>query len=385
MSNLHIVIYSELKQYGGGRETWLSYFLPGVFNHFESLNIYALKKKENNEKNLVELSGLNINCFFTEEISFIKFIKSTKNELKNNIKSGDICLMIGSIVEGSISPWLKRNFSDEVKRVIWVRSIAAHEVANRHGRITYPIIAFLEKRFLSSSNVVITNGDDTYNYYFNYWKKNTNTSMIAIPNAVDCEKYKCLRHWDEVRVVKGVFIGRFEPEKGGKNLLECISFFNDTYPELSDSFKVEIWGKGSLSQEKMPPNVRYCGKAERNEIASILSDSHIEFFLVNQNDNASGGLSHSLLEGLSSGCICVCSDISAYNQVISDKNGFLINLTDTREFACVISKMILDLQNHNYNRYLEISQSAVTTAQQYSVERHIEKFINVIGIKNENL
>ena len=185
MSSLHLVIYSELKQYGGGRETWLSYFLPNIFGKFDSIKIYAIKKREENEKNLVESCGLEITCFYAERISFAKYISSTKKELKKNIKNGDICLMVGSIVEGSISPWLKRKYSKSVKRVIWIRSIAAHEIANRHGKITYPLISLMEKRFLSTSNVIITNGNDTYNYYKSYLNSKSSSKLIAIPNAVD--------------------------------------------------------------------------------------------------------------------------------------------------------------------------------------------------------
>lgn len=379
MNNIHIIIYSELKSYGGGRETWLSYFLPNIINRFSRVYIYALKRSGDSEPNLIEKSCLDINAFYTTVITPKDYIVSVIKQLSIKLKKNDICLFVGSVVEGLVSKYLKIVYGDSIKCIIWIRSIAAHEIANRHNERLYPIISRIEKTNLNSADAVITNGKDTFRYYKKYWwNKHKRSIFTFIPNAVNIDLFDSKQNWDRPDVIKCVFVGRFVPEKGGNLLIDGFNKLNKHYPELAKKIELNIWGKGELSSLHMPWNVHYHGVAERDQVPSILSDSHIEFFIVKNDDNASGGLSHSLLEGLASGCICFCSNIDAYNQIINAKNGILIDSYDTSNFVEMLRNIILDIMKKG-EKYKLMSIEARKSAESNSITNHITKFLKIVN------
>lgn len=376
MKTMHIIIYSELKEYGGGRETWLGYFLPRVSKAFDKINIYALDIDGSADKNLVsKIKENNIEQYFVKKLGVKNYVESIKQYLDNKLNTGDICLMVGSIVEGFLTKYLRRK---NVKQIIWIRSIAAVEISNRHGKWTYPLLSWIEKANLSRCDLVITNGVDTFQYYAKYWKKgNNDRALICIPNAVDVKKYICnTDKWNDFAEIRAVFIGRFSQTKGLPIILSGIRKFNEAYPDLKKRLSINLWGAGELPCIELPENVKVCGIALRDEVPNILHTTHIEFFMILPNDKSSGGVSHSLLEGLASGCICICSDIPAYRQVIVDgENGFLVKLDNGSN----LSNILLKVCTMEKKKLEEIALRARETASLYSIDNHIDKFIQSVA------
>lgn len=377
MKKLHIIIYSELKEYGGGRETWLGYFLPKISKVFYKINVYALDIDESAEVNLIsKIKVNNIEQYFVNSLGTKNYVNNVRKYLDNNISTGDICLMIGSVVEGSLTKYLKKK---NVKQIIWIRSIAAVEISNRHGGWVYPMLTWIEKANLSRCDLVITNGMDTFEYYNKYWrKKQKNRKLICIPNAIDVERYIYnTDKWKSSAEIRAVFLGRFSQTKGLPIILSGVRKFNEIYPALKKRLSISFWGSGEFPNIDLPENVTVRGTAIRDEVPNILREAHIEFFMVLPSDKSSGGVSHSLLEGMASGCICICSDIPAYRQVIvNGDNGILVtpdsgsNLADILFKVCTMEKKELE----------KISLRARETARLYSIDNHVEKFIqSVIG------
>lgn len=375
--NLHIVIYSELMPYGGGRETWLAYFIESMQQEFKSIKVYALNAKKKNAENLLKSFRKNVMGYYAEEIAVDVFLKNTKQYIKKEAKPGDVCLMIGSVVEGAISPWLKRNYGSQIKRIIWIRSIAAREISERHKMFPYPVIEILEKRNLETADKVVTNGEDTYAYYLNK-RKVKKSKICCIPNAVYVNKFSNNRDWDENDIFTMAFIGRLTYIKGATILQQIANDFSNRYTNLARKCVINVWGEGHINTQ-LTGLLNYCGPAQRDRIPEILANSVIELFFIPADSKGAGGLSHSLLEGLASGCICLCSDVPAYRQVINDSNGVLVDTTNITATVDTLAQIVQDYFAHDIKRLKEMSESAVKTAQCYSTEKHAERFLAVLG------
>ncbi len=375
--SLHIIIYSELKPYGGGRETWLQYFLPAIISQFKNVFIYAIRKPGELEQSIVDGLSESVEALYTLEVDRKKFIADVKNGISDRIEEKDVCILIGSIVEGEIAPWIKKYYP-KVICMIWVRSIAAYEVANRHNKLLYPLISMIEKRNLNAADTVITNGLDTYEYYKKYIN---HRNMVAIPNAVNYKEYICERNWNS-NIVKFLFLGRFERIKGARIMLDAIKTFNYKYPQLINSVTFDIWGSGSMSDEELPFNVIYHNRAERSQIPEILANSDFQFFLSDPNDKAPGGLSHSLLESISSGCIPIASAIPAYLQILNDDNSILVWEQTADYVSEIIRKICIEIQV-SPQKYKAMSEVLFTLSKQYSIEKHITKFMKIISAEEE--
>ena len=340
---LHIVIYSELMPYGGGRETWLSYFIESVQKEFASVKVYALKVKDC--ENLLSQFGANVRGYYTEKIAVGAFLKNTKHYIAEEAKSGDICLMIGSVVEGALSPWLKKHFGNEVKRIVWIRSIAAREISERHNMFPYPLIKMLEKSNLKSADRIITNGEDTYTYYLNQ-KIAEKDKLCCIPNAVVVKKFLSDRKWGRDDIFTITFVGRLTYIKGVTVLQQIANDFLNRYPELARKSIINVWGEGN-TKTQVSELLHYCGPAPRDRIPEILANTEVELFFVFVDSKGAGGLSHSLLEGLASGCICLCSDVPAYRQVIDGSNGILVDSLDVTATVVTLAKLVQDYFAHD--------------------------------------
>lgn len=376
MKQLHIVMYSELKPYGGGRETWLQYFLNGVKDKYKKINIYGIKLPADEEANIIDALDFDVNAFYVDRISVRKFVTFATNALQKNFQEGDTCLMIGAVVEGMIAPWLKFRYGKKIKRIIWVRSIGAYEVANRHNPKLYPLVQMLETFNLNAADKVITNGNDTYAYYKDYWKT-AKGRLHVVTNAVELEKYQFQKTWKLEQRLKCVFLGRLEPIKGVDILLDAIALFNEKNPKLADKIEFDFWGEGSLKDSICATNVNFNGRAGREAVPGILRDAQVEFFIADLNEKGIGGLSHSLLEGMAAECLCICTGIPAYKQVISDSNGIIIENQTVESLAQVIETVALSYTEGTFELFVDKAKQVRKDVENHSVERHVEKFLKI--------
>ena len=87
--------------------------------------------------------------------------------------------------------------------------------------------------------------------------------------------------------------------------------------------------------------INFLGKRKRNFIRSFYKKTHIYIL-----PSLSEGLSVSLTEAMSSGCICLVSKSSNHSNVINSKNGFIFDL-NKKSFLAELEK-IYNLKKKNY-------------------------------------
>jgi hypothetical protein len=95
--------------------------------------------------------------------------------------------------------------------------------------------------------------------------------------------------------------------------------------------------------------VNFLGKRNKTFIRKFYRKTHVYIL-----PSLSEGLSVSLTEAMSSGCICLVSKNSNHSKIISSKNGFIFNL-DKRSFLKEFNKIIKmkkrkynEIRNHGY-------------------------------------
>ena len=390
---INIYIYSQLSVYGGGRETWIDYFMGELLknNNVEKINVFCLETSDRKNSVVDKYSNCSKICFFEKEwnikdpnrvIQYVDFCGKISDSI---IENGDICLFIGSVIEGLVSIRLNKKFKHMIQKIIWIRSIAANEIASRQTnfiaeKLKFYIASVIEKKALTISEKIIANGIDTYNYYKKKYPTESN-KMKVISNAVDIHQYKynCPFEYKKIEQLNCCYIGRLTTDKGFYDLCEIFSRIILKYPSLKRKIICNVWGTGNIARDKIPLNIILKGKALKEDLPNILKTQEVALFFGSDESNGSGGLSHSLLEAMASGKICLGYKVKYMEQIIvNNKNGILVDYKDFDQAAEEIIKIYFGVtknKGNKYSFYKNICLNANETSQEYSVEQHVNKFL----------
>lgn len=168
-----------------------------------------------------------------------------------------------------------------------------------------------------------------------------------------------------------LFVGRFEPRKGLKYLLQALPIIKKEFP----NFLLLIVGKGVLGysyQEYLLPevkeNVVFCGTA-LGKLPELYATCNI--FVAPSIGAESFGIV--LLEAMATGKPIVASDIPGYREILENgREGFLVKPCDYQEIA----KKVIELAK-NSEKIEEMGRLGREKALNYSWEKisyHIENF-----------
>jgi len=375
--NIHIVTGSRLKEYGGGVETWLDYFLYNLLQANVNVSIYYVESSGSNLLNKYK-NNSNIKLYSSlvdnSKNKSISFVKKTLSHLKKNVKDGDICVLIGSIIAGALTVPLRMIYKNNIRICIWIRELALNANTKGKKRILYPLFYLEEKINMKLSDRIFTNGYDTFEYYKSKNKKLTD-KIFAIPNAVDCKKYTGLNEIMRPDQFKVIYIARLIKERF-YGVCQAMTLFYMKYPEYRGKVICEVWGEGDYVPTELPNNIVIKGPAKREIIPDILREANLYLCLFEEatHKTSGGGLSHSLLEAMASGKLCVCTNHPAVTQIINETNGIIVEPYGYEQIVNVLYDIVTSYFNGNYGHYRLISKNAELTAEKYSCETHMQKF-----------
>lgn len=380
-NNLHIVIYSELLEYGGGRETWLEYFLEGIIDQecFNEIWVHHLFPRSKIDSLISKIKEVNFNGLdlgypeknntLTNTLKFTWFVVMS---LMKYVKNQDVVLFIGTGMESVPMIVFRLLRIRNIVGIIWVRSIITGELMSRKSIVVAKIAQKLENEAFKLSDVVIFNGKDTRQYYDNLYT-DMSEKFNTIENAVKFEEFAKLDfpNFNE-KPYKIGYIGRFSREKGFDNLINVAKLLNEQNSSIDD-IQIQAWGHGDGFKD-FPSNITINNFVRRNEIPSVLGLCHGVLFLNKSAKHEAAGLSHSLLEAMAAGRLIIAWDNVAHRQVINESNGILIPEGNIQQLVDVLFR----LPQMNKTELVSKCQNARTTAKQFTVKAHIDKFIQVI-------
>lgn len=385
-NNIHILIYSRLEANGGGRETWINYFLSALAEEmcFDKIYIYCLDSNDYKNTIRYDLEKYNQIIFFPSKIKYdnngvmrkINFINNSVYNIAKCATNNDVVISMGTIMEGICSLFMRIKSKKKLKFILWIRSIGLKELSTRRNILGLSILKVIEAMCFNLSSAVIFNGKDTYDYYIKLYYK-MKSKMHVVENAVE---YKAFSNIDKLQFIDNTinitYIGRFNKEKGFIDFLESIRRYNlKNMDNLSTKIRFNIWGFG-MDLPKLD-NMIYHGKLERQNIYNALKDSHIIVFLNLSGKKLAGGLSHGLLEALASGRLCLAYSNPAHNQILNQHNSVLISEENIDELVNKYCEIVNDINDGKFNHYLELATNGQSVVENYSIENHVNKFLKI--------
>lgn len=169
-------------------------------------------------------------------------------------------------------------------------------------------------------------------------RKLAKTQVIYNPVLMDSSYVGCA--CDEKREKVIVSVGRLEPQKNYKLLLEAFSEFHKAYP----SYKLVIYGEGS------------CRTALEKQISDLCESSIVELpgnkknvfdyvksasvFVMTSNFE---GMPNALIEAMCLGLPCISTKVAgAVDLIKNEKNGLLIDVGDKLALVSSLKKLVAD-------------------------------------------
>jgi len=363
---LHIVIYSELKRWHGGRERWLKYFLKGVYSKFDKICVYFLKKSVENRDECIDQDFSrcnNIKWYPVEASNYVSWIVRTFTEIISKIKQGDILVSVGSGPEAIVGMILRR--LKRIRFVLWLRTILISELSRRKRRLFVLLAGFMERLALATADIIIANGRDTKDYYQNLTKKQINVIPNAIDNFFQLSKIAPPRFGKPIKIA---FMGRFVEERGS-------NYFVELSRKLSNDsqFQFVVYGPSYGKERETYQNLVFKGHYFPEDLPLILPNVDIVAFLLPSKGIHGGGVSHALLEAMAAKRLIIAWQNPITSNLLNDKNAILVN---EGNLDGIVSK--LKEIGRCPEIFLEKCLEASKTAREFSVQNHVIKFIRIV-------
>lgn len=362
IKTLHLIIYSPLYEFGGGRETWLQYFIIHIKEIYNKIYIYCLyDKKMMKFTQLENVEIVPLSIYQQNRIwRYLTFVKNTKIIINNiNLQFRNDILAMGTVHEGLCLYRIKKRFKKNVNAILWIRNMGVKE---RNYNLK-KLLGKFELITLKSADYIISNGWDTKEYY----QKKIQKEIKVIPNAVETNIYSKLKitNYYPDKLIIG-YLGRFTEVKGFK-------FFEALSMDLSllKYFQFEAWGWGEINNINI-----YKGKYAQRDLLSILERLDIVVFFNSNKKYWGGGVSHSLLEAMSAGKIIVAWDNFTHRQVLNENNSFLVE----EENYEALKNKLLEIKDTNPRVLTSKRKQARVDSEIFSIENHIKTYVEYLKL-----
>ena len=174
-----------------------------------------------------------------------------------------------------------------------------------------------------------------------------------------------------------VFIGRLSKEKNVNLLLDA---FERLIKETKLNLELIILGDGKNEFIRNIKNVIYFGKVNYNMIKLILINS--DYLIL---PSSVEGLPFTVLEAMSLGIPCICSNINGINELINHENGFLFDLNNYLKYKNNIDNWkILDDYELNYDYNMNSLFKIIKDAYSIDIDRWNNLSNNSYNIIKQN-
>jgi len=174
-------------------------------------------------------------------------------------------------------------------------------------------------------------------------------NVRIIQNGVDSKKFRPLKKKPNGDgVLRILFVGRMTNQKGLDNLLDALINLKRTRPHLK--WHATLVGDGPLQETLieeataagLKDQIDFPGWLERSELAKVYRRSDLFVF-----PSRFEGMSNALLEAMSSGLICLATQVQGNEELIENKKtGLFIPVDDSDALATQLAQIILHQENN---------------------------------------
>lgn len=208
-----------------------------------------------------------------------------------------------------------------------------------------------EKTAVLCADEIIVLSESAHKYFMEQYHRDT----IVIPNGIERpEKYEAnliTQYWGLERDKYILYLGRIVPEKGIENLIRA-------YLKVKTDKKLVIAGGESDTKTfykkmqeiaKEDSRILFTGFVGGKVLGELYSNCYL-YCLPSELE----GMPLSLLEALSYGCCCLCSDISECTEVLQNK-GFLFEKQNASDLGRMLQILCDDSQKVERSREMAVN------------------------------
>ena len=221
------------------------------------------------------------------------------------------------------------------------------------------------ERTYENATAIVFQTDDAKGCF----KKEVQRKSVVIPNPAPDN----LPVWEGGESKDIIYYGRLDAQKRPEMALEAFEAFKEAHP----GFTLEFYGVGSqesalrtaVVNKGLSGAIRFHGVSR--QIHSIASKSRM---YLNTSDYE--GISNAMLEALSMGVPCVCTDCGgggARLAIDNGKNGLLVLCNDAKAMAKAMSELV---SNPSFAELL--SKNAISSMSRFSKESVLSKWEEVL-------
>lgn len=367
---LIILIASNLKKNGGGRETWLNNFVnhDSILSFYEKISIVGYGEKSGDS---IEVRD-NVTVVLNQKSKLFPmfgYLLSTVKTLRHIDGWGDNTTIIacGSWFELVALVLYKVFFHTKATTVCWLRSIVVKELSRYYNPLLLYMASKIELMSLKKMDIVISNGLDTAEHY-----NRLGINSTTISNAIYSDQFLPTSNFSAPQIV---YFGRLSEEKGITQFVKAVH----KLLEIRDDFLVKIIGPGNaglLESIICKRNVEYLGALSGNELLVELAKSNIAVHLTLSGQLGGGGVSHSVIESLAVGHLIVCWDSPIYNQVSNQNNLLKVQEPNIDDLINSISVAIDIVNDGQFPTFHKVS---ITQSLKFSFHSHVNSYLELVS------
>jgi glycosyltransferase involved in cell wall biosynthesis len=290
------------------------------------------------------------------------------------MKPSKFILMNRKIRESDLIHLNPFNFSELILLIlakIHGKKCIATMHSNINSHFLTSIIALEMTRLIIVYNVMLFMVDRivflTRAHYKNYRKysllrNHLQKKAAVIPNAIESERIVA-----DSRPVKSpltcIFVGRFEKRKGIDDVLRLAEGLQQ------EEIEFLLVGYGPLQHpEKVARNIKIVGRVANENLFRYYDQCQILFF-----PSYTEAFGITILEAMARGLVLLISDIPGIREFVQEgRNGYLFPPGDVEK----MKELFLFLK-HNPGEIERISRNNLADARQFTVERQVEKYLEV--------
>ena len=378
---IDLIMMSKFGFADGGRETWFNNFFNEMKADQDDLQVvlYSLKLKSENivdshlkGQNLVENHEIDLGNKGVIPLTLLFILKLCFFVFRKNNRSRQV------VAVGSLNDMLACFFSYPPiiyrgRKIIWLRTISRQEFGMKTKFFRLPLI-FIEYLLLKFYfDKVLTNGEDTGDFYTNIGIENQ-----VINNGVNKKKwFTDIGGIFKKNIISIAYVGRLEENKGIITFCKAIEIFNK---KNINNVKFKIVGQGSYMKEVLSladkeKNVEFINGINNQQMPFFLKKVDVSVALTFSSDSmGGGGLSNALLEQMCSGNLIIAWDNPIFKQILNESNALLIKQGDIDALVNTFVKV-----SKEFIFMSEIRLKCQNVSFKYSSKNNKNYFLNVLN------
>jgi len=360
-----LLINHEFPPVGGGGATACEYIVKYLTKTNERVEVLtsgfnALPKLEKIDNCVIRRIPSNRKKIYSGRIiEIILFVINGIKLLKKEIKEikPDITYAFFTMPAGFIALYLKKKYN--IRYYVFLRGIDLPGFYGGEFSFLNKMFSPIIKYIWINADKIIANSQSLKELAFRTFNKKP---IEIIPNGVDVNSFCPLEKAKRSNVIKILFVGRLNKQKGIDCLLKSIAKINkeDRYP-----FVLEIVGDGS-EKERLINKSYVLGVSDRVIFSNWIDRSRIvdkyqssDIFITTSLDE---GMPNTLLEAMACGLPVIASDIPAHRELIThNKNGLLVPVNNPDKVADTIKLLI-----ENESLRIKMRQEGLKKIKDYS-------------------